>query len=214
MTLNYNKVRELYETKDFDSIPKLEINEVNITLEITPIPKINNRGVSGRIIGSRSLEARWVNSTQAIRKSIWNKKSRYGELGKPYLLAIDVFSLSCDKEDVFDAVFGSEKYIFDWNVTTGKQSSPPKMVRGNDGSWSKSNSTKISGLLIIDDLTPWTLSQKNLSFYINPWAILPYKGKLTYLPHFLPTPDGKLEWRDGCKVREVLEIPELWPEIE
>ena len=153
-----------------------------LNFNLTSIPKHKNRGKLERFIGSKSNGFDWVNTKAAIRKAIERKSGRYGEFEKPFIIAINVISLSCDHEDIIDALFGTEKYIlnyFDNNLV------PPKAVRVKDGKFQNDINTRCSGVLIVKSLNPWNVSSKNLTLYLNPWAKNPYNGKLLNLPRLI-----------------------------
>ena len=207
-TLSYDEIESLFSSQKFDYLLKKIFEYEGFKLKIRPIPKYKNRGKSDRLIGSHMKDASWINTAETIRKAIDRKRGFYGELHKPFFLAINVMSITCDVEDVMDALFGTEKALISFDALEAKEL---KRIRGNDGKWSSEFNTRISGVIIIDNLTPWNVANKNLTIYLNPWAKYPYEGKLLDLPHYTPT-QGVMNLVNGVKPHEILGLEKNWPE--
>lgn len=209
--MNYDIIRMIYDEKGLEGMPEKNFSYPGGQITVRPIPKYENRGQNCTLIGEHSMGIRKLNTSGAIRKAIDDKKSRYGDLGKPYILAINVITMSLDEVNIMDALFGSEQYIFNMDNSSNN---PPLMSRANDGSWSTTKGTKVSGILVTRSLSPWTVSACNLTLYQNPWAKYPYHGNLNRLPVAEPRSDGHVYWIDGIHSREILGLPERWPENE
>ena len=206
--LNHDELAPLYFSEGLSKMPSKKFDFEGITVSITPIPKNLHRGQVERIIGSRMYGIREVYTKEAIRKSIKRKASRYGDMKKPYILAINIMSMSCDRNDEVDALFGSEQYYYDLN----SQDIQPELSRKNDGSWSKKRGTRISGVLLVKSLKPWMVVYSNATLYLNPWAKYPYRGNLRKLPYAEVQSDGMVHWFGGIEPREMFGLPKNWPE--
>ncbi len=165
------------------------------------------RGKPGRLIGSRMEGYNEINTKEAIRRAIKKKTSRYGTLEIPYILSINVISAFCDTDDVIDALFGTEQFTF--NID--ELNATPVPSRAMDGAWFMKG-TRLSGVLIIKNINPWTIAQRNVTLYLNPWASHPYNGELRQLPHVDINSDGRICSYSGKDIRVILGLPECWPE--
>ena len=191
-SLDYDEVERNFCKGSYDQISKEYITD-EVVFQISIIPKYKNRGETERLIGSQMYEAKWLNTKQSIRKVIEKKATRYGELNKPFILAINVLALSCDTTDVMEALFGTEKYIYRY---IENETYPPIVTRENDGKFSKKINTRLSGIMIIEKFNPWNIHVKIPVLYLNPWAKFPYEGKLLDLPHYYPE-GGEIKFNPG-----------------
>lgn len=198
-SLDYDEVERNFSKGRYDQISKEYITD-EVVFEISIIPKYKNRGETERLIGSQMYEAKWLNTKEAIRKVIEKKATRYGELNKPFILAINVIALSCDTTDVMEALFGTEKYIYRF---TENETLPPIFTRVNDGKFSPKINTRLSGVLVVENLNPWNIHNKIPVLYLNPWAKFPYEGKLLNLPHYCPE-RGEMKFNPGSDNKSFL----------
>jgi len=205
--LDYDELIETYKSSGIDGMPSVKFDFDKGYLEIKPIPK-NNRKM-GKIIGSYMSGGRWMSTAETIRRAINKKQSKYGELGKPYILAINVLTPGLEQEDIIDALYGSEKALIDPNTSTAH---PLKVFRANDGAWSPRDATKLSGIFITSYITPWTVASHDIQLFLNPWAVIRYQGRLEEFTRVQPQADGKLEWIEGIHPRCILNLPNAWPE--
>jgi hypothetical protein len=182
-----------------------------ISIRVKPIPKNLLKGKLGNLIGSQMYGVRLVNTKKAIRKVIKRKSSRYGKVKKPYLLAINLMSMSCDYEDIFDALFGTEQFTIDLDKLGSEN---PRPSRLNDGMWTKNFGTRLSGVIVCRYLSPWTVYHQNSTLFLNPWAQLPYDGKLLQFNHAKTTDMKTYKLYQGVDLKDILELPTNWPENE
>ncbi len=135
------------------------------------------RGRQGRLIGSERMpEVVAVRDEKPLRNALQRKASRYGRLGAPYLVAVgeEPFSPQGAQDHRTDALYGSSAVVVD------RQAGRP--VRLPDGSWRRGRtwrSTRVSGVLFLADLHPWTALETVPELWINPAAPLS-------VPNFLP----------------------------
>jgi len=208
-TLNYDELFPIYHANGLDGMPHKEFTFDGVSLKISPIPKNLNHGQSSRLLGSQMYGFRVINAKNAIKKAIKGKSSRYGIIDKPYILAINCLSMVCGNDDVMDALFGTEQYVFDMDSS---QSVPPRMKRANDGMWSRKKGSRLSGILLFKSLTPWTIAHQNVTLYLNPWAEFPYKGDLLRLKNFQMDSSSNYFYLNGIELAEIFILGNSWPE--
>lgn len=208
-TLSYDELFPIYQSKGIDGMPHKNFRCEGVNLKISPIPKNLNRGQFGRLLGSQMYGFRVINAKNAIKKAIKGKSSRYGIIDKPFILAINCLSMVCDNDDVMDALFGTEQYVFDLDSS---QSVPPRMQRANDGMWTRKKGSRLSGILLFKSLTPWTIAHQNVTLYLNPWAEFPYKGDLLKLNLAQADSNNNYFWTKGVEFSDIFKLNKEWPE--
>lgn len=211
--LDLDEIERLRDNKEFDAIPRWNFNHDGWKIEIEPIPKsLKTRGKPGiRPIGAKSTGFQRMDSAKPIKDSIVDKAGRYGELGLPYIIAVNILEHS-DETDIMNALFGTERYVIDWVENEPK--SPSRMSRARDGIWIGPNghsNTRVSAVLLANQLSYWTISKVNLRLYHNPWAQQPYHSILNHLPQSVPI-EGQMKHVEGKSSGEILNLSSTWPE--
>lgn len=154
---------------------------------------------------------RALNPTEAIRKKIGDKASRYGrDLGKPYFIAINSTQMQQRVEHFEQAVFGSLRYA----LPTNDDDAEVEVTRRTDGLWLNAEGPqyrRVSGVLCFAKLTPWGLSSATVRLIENPFAehamTLDALGvPVTYVQ------DEQIRSRAGLSIADLLQLPAGWPE--
>ncbi len=108
------------------------------------------RGIAGHMEGMR-----YVDSSGRLRRSLSQKAKRYGkDLGLPYVVAVNSLEDILEDYDVMEALFGEMRYTT--NIHTGDT----REERAPNGLWRGSNGLqygRMSGILVIENLVPWTV---------------------------------------------------------
>lgn len=185
-SLDYESLVKLGPIPDEGKIPSLDLEHDGLQLKITPIPKkASARGKEGRPIGVQAFEGCWVTSHLEIRDTIKDKASRYGLLHRPYVIVVNCLGEHADNEEISEAMFGHE------------------------GLWKNSDSpshTRVSAVLAVRHLLPWSLGTAEAWLFHNPYATHRYNGPLTVLPQMTQT--SAIE---GVHPRSLLGIDPQWP---
>ncbi len=142
-------------------------------------------------------------TVEYVREAILDKAGRYGQLDLPYLIAVNVREAFREK-DVCNALFGDLTLQFD--TASGAMSG----VRLPNGVWSGSKHTRVSAVLIADNLHPYRAAQASVAIWHNPWAARPATGLLPSLTHYLPM-IGRIQRQDGPTLGDLLNLPVGWP---
>lgn len=171
-----------------------------------------SRGTPGlRPLGILSMRTRWGGTCAAIRNKISEKATRYGELGCPYVIAINVTSeWGCDDDDILDGLFGtlSETYrpteAGIEHVDTRR--SPDGAWRGREGPVN----TRNSAVILARAAAPWNVASVDLCLYVNPHAQRPLVEILDGIPKAI-VDATHLRLVDGMTSAELFGLPERWP---
>ncbi len=170
-------------------------DEGGFELEITPVPKSpESRGSSEiRPIGAGPGEARWGDSRAALKKSIDYKATKYGELDKPFVIALNATSKwGAGRDVVVKALFGSKE--------SGDKS---------DGVWNATRNTRLSGVLVTTVL-PWSIHCAPLCLYHNSFAKRSCRENPWKIPQAI-SQDSGMQWLEGSSSAELFELPKEWP---
>jgi len=213
-SLNYDVIADLHQHETIRGLPNLEINHDGWHIVFLPIAKSQAaRGKPGiRPIGTQMGSFELSKTKEAIRDAIGKKATRYGKMDRPFIIAVNVLSPVLDREDVLGALFGSEQLVFRGGTSDNH---PPDWERARDGVWlgpSGPKNTRVSGVLIVKHLTPWTIAHSDVTLYHNPWAQRRYTGSMTTLSQALPE-NGNIIFKPGVHPREVFGLEMNWPEI-
>jgi hypothetical protein len=171
-------------------VPSLQLEHDGLKVTVRPFPKRQeSRGREGcQTIGIQSFEPVWGTSRFAIRDALRAKATRYGPLPVPYIVVVNCIGELCDGDDIDDAIYDREGL---W---------PPNRPRF----------TRLSAVLAIHHLFPWSIPRCSVRLYHNPAAKYPYSGALTCLPQVVRNAE-EITRIAGRHPREILELSEDWP---
>jgi hypothetical protein len=213
-TLEYNRLRRALEEQGLDAMPKKEFDLEGWKIRFTAIPRSEQKrgSESDSIIKVRFSGAQWVDSSSPIRKKIKDKATRYGDIDRPYVIAVNIDDPAIDEIDIMDALFGDEALQLHVDQE-GKEST--NMVRLPEGAWvyrTEQINTRVSAVLIGADVKPWRVAQAPLILCHNPWAQRECVGPITELVQYLPS-DSRMKKVSGAHPRRILDLPAQWPKI-
>ena len=141
---------------DFD-LPQLALEHDGLVLEIKPIPKRRQaRGKGQPVIGIESFEGAIVTSHLKIRDTIRAKAGRYGNLGCPFVLVVNCTGAQAVDDEIHAAMFNDTGL---WRIGAKAY-------------------TRLSAVLAVQHLFPWSIHAAVPVLYHNPHAAFPYSGEL------------------------------------
>jgi hypothetical protein len=143
-----------------------------------------------RTVGVGPMSVGWVSDVADVRAAIERKKSRYGELDAPLVLAVMPVSPTFDDEDAVSVLLGSEAVRVDPDAT---EVTP---VRLADGTWR--DAEHVSAVLFGQGLFAWTVATRWPTLWLNPVAKQELGSELIALPRIVVTADGRLTRSDAA----------------
>jgi hypothetical protein len=196
---------------DESNFPTLELEQHGCIFEIQPVPRETPGNRDQRAIGMLGLAmAVRVDPHIAIKGAIERKASRYGNLGRPYIIAVNSLSEFAGDESVVFALFGTEAAAcyrigddLHW-----------REYRNGDGVWHGpcgAQNTRVSAVLSVERLSPWNLTRRRMRLTFNPWARHPLAANPTQASKCWLEGE-RLCLQDGHSVGEILGLAENWPE--
>jgi hypothetical protein len=184
-----------------------EIDGMLLKIEAVPI-KPEKRGRTTHALGGR-MEGGFFNNWTPISKAVRTKGGKYGKLDHPLLIAVDSDAAYLDRIDEVQALFGQEELLFS-PLGVGMD---PFFRRKPNGAWFGKNGpeyTRVSGVWLFRNLTPWKIASATNTLYFNPWAREKLPPILTKFNHCTGK-DGKLTHEEGIPLFKLLGIHETWP---
>jgi hypothetical protein len=173
---------------------------------LCPIPK-TRRGFPGRFIGSGPSTSGWLDTSSKIRKDLIKKACKYGPLDSPLLVAINVISVNPERDDIVNALFGTEIVEV---LIFNDASRESHHSRQKGGVWNRTRYRRLSSVLWANSLGPWNVGNRSLEIVKNPWAYRPLPDLGFQLPTLEPLA-GELSFVDGLPLTELLNLPASWP---
>lgn len=167
-------------------LPRLDRDHDGLHLTIKPIPKKPEaRGKGQRPIGVQAFEGCMVTSHDEIRETVRDKAGRYGTPKRPYILVVNCLGEHADEEEIHGAMFG------------------------HSGIWRDTDTpmfTRVSAVLALHHLLPWSVAAASARLFHNPHAAFPYSGLLATLPR--TTYNSEM---NGVHPSEAMQIDSDWP---
>src|SRR5439155_20762968 len=135
---------------------------------------------------------------------------KYGVLGVPYVIAVNVLPYGATRDEIMEALFGDEKQVIRFSQGRPIDS---RTERTPNGVWTLHGGpryTRLSAVLMFSGLQPWTVGKATECLYDNPWAKFPYKSALTRLARGIAV-DDRMHWEEGEPLTSILNLPPNWP---
>jgi len=216
--LDPDAIGEKLKSGGLEGLPSTALNHNGWNVTFQAIPKSPKaRGKQGiRPIGIRFSGFQECKEDEWIRNAIKEKATKYGNLDLPYIIAINVLSIfSNNYHVVMDALLGDEGVIFDHLAAGG---SDHKLTRASNGAFRGPHgpqNTRVSGVIICNDLLWGNITKTNPTLWHNPWATFPFNQDLWALPQFVPNADRtRIEPRSEAKAADLFGLPIDWPILD
>lgn len=210
-SLDPDQIQNVIDVSGFEATPAFVWRHEDWAVTLRPIPlKPERRGTSTTLIGVLNGGGGLVDAWTPIKNAVKSKGTKYGELDKPLLVAIDFETFHLDRIDEMQALYGQEQYLFAAEDPAGE----PEFQRAPNGAWHGKRGpqfTRVSGVWLFNDLNPYTVASRRHTIYLNPWAAFSLPEALKQMPHAI-VEDGKIQWRDGIVLRHLFGLTEAWPE--
>jgi hypothetical protein len=204
----------LYQLDDPDLLPKWKLKDRGWEVIFTPIPKqLEARGKSGiRPVGVTWFGPTWIKDHIRIKKSIKEKATKYGSLGLPYIIAVNVISHFTDNISIECALFGDEIIKVHRNPDGSFAHEPG---RRKNGSWIGPKGPQnrgVSAAVIFSYLLWGNITKIAPILWHNPWAQNPLSSEFWCLPQKkVNLNNGHIETIAGKRIFDIFALPENWP---
>jgi len=189
--------------------PVLEFRDdaMRVTISLVPRSEAARAKPDIRPIGVYPIETYVGGSDTAIKESLNDKATRYGDLDRSYVVCVNyIGEKGVDQDDILDALFGTLQVsiIKDDDIPISSRQRNGVFM-GPDGPWN----TRVTAV-VISNLFPWNLTTGRLELYHNPWTKRPLS--LCSLPlRQASLVNNKLEWLDGISLTDLFGLWPTWP---
>jgi hypothetical protein len=174
-----------------------------------PFDQPRNSTILSHISTASGLQE--VTVAQDLRTALRKKGSRYGELLRPYVIAVNSNDIFATEESMSEALFG------ELVVSRGQGLPPATVSSGNNGFWNGPNGpqfTRVSAVLFTRLLTVGNLQRlAAASLFLNRWSAMPYRGVLESL-QTVSFHDTDFVAKPGKTLQEILRIDPNGPSWE
>ena len=167
-TLDYHRAVELATAKRFGELPVCRWQRAGWTLRFMALPKVPPE--RGPTIGMYPTEGGVFDSRSEILPTLKKKASRYGQLDRPYVIAVLCDSVVADDSDIEAALYGRTTVSV---ARVEGETSFTDAHRKADGLWTPARGTRVSAVMTALRLKPWAVARVVPRLWINPWATAP-----------------------------------------
>jgi hypothetical protein len=185
------------------------IDDWRLRFEAIPVKPEARTGDPGRLLGAGPASGGWVDDKEQLRDTLKHKQGRYGDLGRPLVVAVNCASSFMHDEDAAAALYGS--------VAVQYQPGAPdrtRTVRLRDGTWIDDRGPRgrrMSAVLTAVQLHPSTVVKVAPQLWHNPWADRPLAPDWPFTK-WRCSHEGRID----CTPRQpdmpaLLDLPPQWP---
>jgi hypothetical protein len=211
-----DQIQRFVDDLDYDAVvgefaagrpgPLFTFEEHGLILRITVVPK-NLRQAGGRAMGGRMLPGGLIHPNLSIKAAVESKAGRYGQLDRPYIIAVMALDEFANADAAVDALFGTDRLII-------PEGGEHRWARNRDGAWMGPGGpvhTRVSAVLSTERLSPWDVGQRSMRLIHNPWAARPILD-LPLGVEVRRAVDERLTVAPGQSLAEIFQLPPGWPE--
>lgn len=192
-----------------DQLPSLVHEEHGLALRIRPRPRQRTRGRSGKSLGVVMPEAYYGNSREPVRVRAREKASKYGQLEHPLVVVVNTFAGAVGSAELTEVLFGDIAASVNIETDEVQETRAPNGIFFNGSKWLN---PRLDALVVVGDLTPWTLGQRTCVGMCHPHKH-PNGLKLPIRCSALKLEGETVEVAPGISIGEALCLRRLWPEI-
>ena len=195
-------------------LPRWPFKWENWEVKFFPVPKSHTAVDSGMdqplgLFFPRM--GRRTNPQDPLRKKLQMKRSRYGKLDKPLMIAINGFDLLLGRSVVLDVLLGAEGST----IAMADSNGVPRELPVLDGFWygpRGPRNSEIFAVLAVFSILPWTVGaeQHEPSVYYHPWARDNLATELDEL-NSVTVEGHEIRSRRGIRVRDLLRLTDEFP---
>jgi hypothetical protein len=188
--LDFDMLRSDFEAGNIATAPTWPFEFRGGSLIIRPLPRgPETKGrADARPIGIYPVKASWVDGQTYLRRSLSNKAGRYGDLGVPFIVAVDALADRPDQEDI-------EVVLFRESDRNGRPIAK--------GLLSPIRHRQLSGVFVTAGLSSASFPYCTGQLWLNPWTKYRYPSILEQLPR-AELIDGSLAMHGGQTLNALL----------
>ena len=188
-----------------DKLPLVKVESNGWIIQFKIMPKKQEAwGKPGsKAIGAGLMEVGWSQTKSQLRDEIRGKRRQHMGIDKPLIVAVNAGQLDSDAEDKFDALYGSEQWVLNEDL-----SSVAHVTRDLDGIWLGRQGVKNSHMpyvLMGNHVNPWSFPNLRLEQFSHPFQPIDATVDLPRIPRWVNN-GGKAEYVEGETLGEILGV--------
>jgi len=187
---------------------RFEDEVLSIDFEIAPKKREAWGRPDARNIGTFPVRMRWGDSSVAVRRTLNAKAKRYGDLDKPFVIAVNTLGpWGYDEHERLGTLFGTRQEY----VPAGTEGLRVRYL--TDGFWGDADSPKYTRVsaVIFGCALPVNVPRVDFCLYRNPWAAHPLPIGFWRLPTVDFSSGSAIRENTNVTVGQVLRLPDDWP---
>lgn len=157
-------------------------------------------------------EAQMIDDKTPIRSRLGLKARRYGELDRPFVIALLCHSMFVDQVSVVGALYGDEAVQFGYDAS-GEVAT--REIRYTNGFWrgpEGPRNRRVSGVLLGRNIAPWSVTHSTPVLWHHPFARHPLDTELVYPSRRVDLERGQVVEAEGPRSMNLLfGLPPGWP---
>ncbi|MPZ68791.1 MAG: hypothetical protein GEU71_04600 [Actinobacteria bacterium] len=157
-------------------------------------------------------DAKFIDDKTPIRSRLGAKAKRYGQLNRPFVIALSCHTMFVDHISIVDALYGDEAVQFGHNA---KGEVVTRSIRHPNGFWrgpSGPRNRRVSAVLMGRNINPWSVTERAPVMWHHPFANHPLEADLVYPSQRVELEHGQIVESEGARsMNEFLELPSEWP---
>jgi hypothetical protein len=191
-------------------LPSLHYEDECVVIDFELVPKKQEAWgrPDARPIGMYPTRGRWGDGTEALRRTLNAKAKRYGQVGEPFVIAVNTLSpFGSEEAEWFEALFGTRQEF----VRAGTDELYVRNLQ--DGFWGHAGEpkyTRVSAVLFGCAL-PFNVPRIRFLLFRNPWAAHPLPSGFWRLPVADFSTGELVKENDGISVGDILGLSADWP---
>lgn len=213
--LDPDEVNASHEPGNMFDLPSFTWDRDGWTISFWSIPiKPEARGKpDSKLIGVYGTgEAKFIDDKTPIRSRLGAKAKRYGQLDRPFVIALSCHTMFVDHISIVDSLYGDEAVQFghdaNGEVVTRDIRQPNGFWRGPAGARNR----RVSAVLIGRNIAPWSVTDRAPVLWHHPFANHSLEASLVYpSQRFDPERSLLVEVEGTESMHEFLDLPSDWP---
>ena len=155
-------------------------------------------------MGAQISAPQWIDSVTPVREAILDKAKRYGTPDLPFVVAINALSEFLDDDQIIEALFGSEAWVF------SPGDDDLRFQRQLNGVWTSPSGQygRLSAVLMFRQLYPQNFPRAFVRLYHHYAPTMPLTGPLTRLPQAVAR--EQIEYLEGDSLAQIFGVPPDW----
>ena len=131
-------------------------------------------------------------------------------LGIGLVVAVNAINQHLEMIDIMEALFGQESFTFSTNNGGAEELQMQRLLNGAWNGLKGPKNTRVSAVLVMSSLIPWTVAVSNPEVFHHPRAKHSIGDAFDVLTHYR-LDAGKVVRREGICPKELFELPDGWP---